>query len=90
MTVQATHATRATSPCRPTTRHPCKQSPVRAPPQVHHLGPPMPPCEEERMATINALKRLDAGPDEEIASILKLVQSIFKVPRLMKRKRGPG
>ena len=48
--------------------------------QVHHLGPPPPPCEKERLATIKALNIIDAPPDPELATILKLVQSIFTSP----------
>ncbi|KAG2432963.1 hypothetical protein HXX76_008691 [Chlamydomonas incerta] len=58
--------------------------------QFHHCGPPLPPCDDMRLRTINALKTagsvkmdadaIDAPPDPEIASILKLVQSIFEAP----------
>ncbi|KAG2501254.1 hypothetical protein HYH03_001061 [Edaphochlamys debaryana] len=58
--------------------------------QFHICGPPPPPCDEMRLRTINALKSaghvkmdadaIDAPPDPEIASILKLVQSIFEAP----------
>ncbi|GLC34060.1 hypothetical protein PLESTB_000832900 [Pleodorina starrii] len=58
--------------------------------QFHICGPPPPPCDDLRLRTINALKSagsvkmdadaIDAPPDPEIASILKLVQSIFEAP----------
>ncbi|GLI66067.1 hypothetical protein VaNZ11_009786 [Volvox africanus] len=58
--------------------------------QFHVCGPPPPPCDDMRLRTINALKSagsvrmdaeaIDAPPDPEIASILKLVQSIFDAP----------
>ncbi|GFR42473.1 hypothetical protein Agub_g3381 [Astrephomene gubernaculifera] len=58
--------------------------------QFHVCGPPPPPCDDLRMRTVNALKTagnvnmdadaIDAPPDPEIASILKLVQSIFEAP----------
>ena len=57
--------------------------------QLHMCGPPPPPCNEERLRTIHALdavspvirsELLDAPPDPEINSILKLVASIFEAP----------
>ena len=50
------------------------------PVQVHYLGPPRPPFEAERLATVRALGKLDKpDADPEIASILKLVATVFKV-----------
>mmetsp|Transcript_31353 Transcript_31353/g.79990 ORF Transcript_31353/g.79990 Transcript_31353/m.79990 type:complete len:891 (-) Transcript_31353:88-2760(-) len=50
--------------------------------QVHYLGPPRPPCESERLATVKALGKFgpDKKPDPEINTILKLVQTIFNAP----------
>mmetsp|Transcript_35206 Transcript_35206/g.78353 ORF Transcript_35206/g.78353 Transcript_35206/m.78353 type:complete len:865 (-) Transcript_35206:387-2981(-) len=48
--------------------------------QVHYLGPPRPPCEDERLKTTKALERIDTEEDPEITSILKLASSIFKAP----------
>ncbi|KAL6751941.1 mixed lineage protein kinase [Haematococcus lacustris] len=50
--------------------------------QVHHLGPPRPPCEAERMETLCALGPMnnDRAPDPEISSILRLVASVFNAP----------
>jgi hypothetical protein len=51
--------------------------------QVQDCGPPLPPCEDERQATINALGlhsySIEAPPDAEIESILKLITGIFQV-----------
>mmetsp|Transcript_23522 Transcript_23522/g.51619 ORF Transcript_23522/g.51619 Transcript_23522/m.51619 type:complete len:903 (+) Transcript_23522:219-2927(+) len=47
---------------------------------VNKLGPPVPPCEEDRLKTLEALGLLEAPPDPELESILRLVQSIFKSP----------
>ncbi|PNH11410.1 Mitogen-activated protein kinase kinase kinase 13-A [Tetrabaena socialis] len=57
--------------------------------QFHECGPPPPPCDDLRLRTVAALStcgvsldvdQVDAPPDPEIASILKLVQSIFEAP----------
>lgn len=49
--------------------------------QVHYLGPPRPPCESERMATIRAIGKIgdNKKPDPEISNILKLMQTVFNV-----------
>ncbi len=51
--------------------------------QVHYLGPPRPPCEAERLATVEMLGKVNdaLGPDPEIQCILKLVANVFKVGR---------
>ncbi|KAG2487849.1 hypothetical protein HYH03_013566 [Edaphochlamys debaryana] len=51
--------------------------------QVHYLGPPVPPCEENRLATIRALDKMACPKpeeDPEISSILKLCTSMFQAP----------
>jgi hypothetical protein len=57
-------------------------APVCAPcsPQVHWLGPPLPPCEAQRNATIEMLGIMGRAEDMEIGSILKLTASMFKAP----------
>ncbi len=77
--------------------------PVHA--QYVENGPPPPPCEDERMITLRALQMsgamaVDAPPDPEIESILKLVASIFDAPhalvalfddkRIFVRETNPG
>ncbi|KAG2432561.1 hypothetical protein HXX76_008906 [Chlamydomonas incerta] len=51
--------------------------------QVHYLGPPVPPCEDQRLATIRALDKMSKPTpeeDPEIASILRLCTSMFQAP----------
>lgn len=48
--------------------------------QVHYLGPPRPPCEEERLQTTCAINRIDGQEDPEIANILRVIAGIFKAP----------
>ncbi|GIL56613.1 hypothetical protein Vafri_11948 [Volvox africanus] len=51
--------------------------------QVHYLGPPCPPCEDDRLATVRALDKMAAQKpeeDPEIASILRLCTSMFQAP----------
>ncbi|GLC36181.1 hypothetical protein PLESTF_001471200 [Pleodorina starrii] len=51
--------------------------------QVHYLGPPVPPCEDARLATIRALDKMAVDKpeeDPEIASILRLCTSMFQAP----------
>jgi len=50
---------------------------------VGELGPPLPPCEEQRLKTLQALNipmDVEAPPDPEVDNILKLVTSIFQCP----------
>ncbi len=49
--------------------------------QVHYLGPPAPPCENARVATMRALDKIGGvhDNDPEIASILRLTASMFQV-----------
>ncbi|GAX81182.1 hypothetical protein CEUSTIGMA_g8615.t1 [Chlamydomonas eustigma] len=49
--------------------------------KVHYLGPPRPPCEAERLATTQAIGRLnDPDEDPEIINILRLCSNIFQAP----------
>jgi hypothetical protein len=50
--------------------------------QVHLMGPPIPPCEKDRLTTLHALSMpggVEAPPDPELQTILKLVKSVFDV-----------
>ncbi|KAF5839076.1 hypothetical protein DUNSADRAFT_1693 [Dunaliella salina] len=54
--------------------------------EVGELGPPLPACEPNRLADIRALSPsldLEAPPDPEVESILKLCQSIFQCPNTL-------
>uniref|UniRef100_A0A7S3VRN2 Protein kinase domain-containing protein n=1 Tax=Dunaliella tertiolecta TaxID=3047 RepID=A0A7S3VRN2_DUNTE len=56
------------------------------PHNVGALGPPLPACEPSRLATVRALSPsldLEAPPDPEVESILKLCQSIFQCPNTL-------
>jgi hypothetical protein len=53
--------------------------------QVHLMGPPLPPCEKDRLTTVDALGRLEAPPDPELQTILKLVRSVFEVSTTMSK-----
>eukprot|EP00201_Polytomella_parva_P017206 CAMPEP_0175061330 /NCGR_PEP_ID=MMETSP0052_2-20121109/13522_1 /TAXON_ID=51329 ORGANISM="Polytomella parva, Strain SAG 63-3" /NCGR_SAMPLE_ID=MMETSP0052_2 /ASSEMBLY_ACC=CAM_ASM_000194 /LENGTH=575 /DNA_ID=CAMNT_0016327167 /DNA_START=98 /DNA_END=1822 /DNA_ORIENTATION=- len=57
--------------------------------KVQYLGPPPPPCDENRLATVDAINSVNPGmfgadveapADPELTSILKLVSSIFNAP----------
>lgn len=46
----------------------CSTSPLY---QVHYLGPPAPPCEDARLATIRALNKMEAEkPEVSLPSVL--------------------
>mmetsp|Transcript_19044 Transcript_19044/g.32598 ORF Transcript_19044/g.32598 Transcript_19044/m.32598 type:complete len:905 (+) Transcript_19044:39-2753(+) len=52
--------------------------------QVHYLGPPRPPCEKQRLATVMALDKIQKPQeDPEISSILNLVATVFKAPAVL-------
>ncbi len=45
----------------------CSLFPTLGPTQVHLLGPPVPPCEDQRLATIRALDKM-SKPVPEVRS----------------------
>ncbi|KAK9820570.1 hypothetical protein WJX72_011761 [[Myrmecia] bisecta] len=49
-----------------------------SPYEQHFLGPPVPPCNDERLETLHALQQVDEPPDPEISHIVSLICNVFK------------
>ncbi|CAL8470312.1 g9854 [Coccomyxa elongata] len=58
-------------------RHSCEQTSQGLPYETVNLGPPKPPCNDDRVATIRSLNCSDGPPDPQLEHIVQLACTVF-------------